>query len=185
MKKLIVLAILSMFISCSINKKKAMKKQYFKFQTEYRQFYLEDGKAENKGNTTSQNFWTEEAFNSRMALEKGIVGVGTESYGNIKGEIEILDKSNDNIDYNKYDHIVEGGINIPSGELQILNCPDSNLELTLKVNPGKYRVRIYSSNLESVKDYDLPNDTDNDYYRIELWKSDDMERKILKQFNYK
>ena len=41
---------------------------------------------------------------------------------------------------------------------------------------------IYSSNLDSVKDYDVPSDTDNDYYRIELWKSDDMERKVLKQY---
>ncbi|MEA1849674.1 hypothetical protein U9K52_12185 [Chryseobacterium sp. MHB01] len=160
-----------------------MKIQYFKFHTDYHQFYLEDKSDDNKGNPTSPDFWNEESFKSRLAMVNGIVGIGIESYGNnIKGEIEILDKPNINVDFNKYDHIVEGGIYISSGELQVINCPDNNLELSLKIDPGKYRVRIYSSNLDSVKYYDVPNDTDNDYYRIELWKSDDMERKVLKQY---
>ncbi|MCW3162852.1 hypothetical protein [Chryseobacterium oryctis] len=162
-----------------------MKKQYFKFSTQYRQFYIEDKDDNEKGNAGLPDFWSEEAFNSRLAMVNGVIGVGTESYGNIKGEIEVLEKPNTNIDYTKYDHVVEGGINISSGELQIKDCPNANLELSLKIDPGKYRVRIYSSNLDSVKDYDLPNDTDDDYYRIELWKSDDMERRVLKQYEYK
>ena len=168
--------------SCTTNTEKSMKLKQFKFSTEYNQFYLEDGKNENKGDSGSPDFWSEEAFHSRMALEKGIIGVGTQSYGNIKGEIEILEKANGNSDYSKYDHIVEAGIDIPSGELVILDCPNSNLESSLKVAPGKYRVRVYSSNLASVKENDLPNETDNDYYRIEIWPSDDMERKVLKQY---
>lgn len=168
---------------CSHNKKKTMKIQYFKFYTEYRQFYIEDKSDQGKGNTGLNEFWSEEAFNSRLAMTDGIIGVGTESYGNIKGEIEILEKPNTNIEYEKYDHIVEGGLNIKSDELQILNCPDSNLELSMKIVSGKYKVRIYSSSLDSVKDNDLASDTDDDYYRIELWKSDDMKRKVLKQYD--
>lgn len=176
MKKIILLTILSMFISCSINKKSAMKKQYFKFRTEYHQFYLED-----KGNSEKvKDFWTDEALNDRLGLVKGGIAVSTESYGLIKGEIEVLEKPETNTDYNKYDHVVEGGINIESGELQVLECPSSHVELSLKVDPGKYRVRIYSSNLASVID-----DDGDDYYRIELWKSDDMVRKVLKQYEYK
>jgi hypothetical protein len=160
-----------------------MKKHYFKFYTDYHQFYIEDKSDAGKGSTGSFDFWTEEAFNQRFAMVNKVVGVGVQSYGNtIKGEVEILEKPNTNLDYSKYDHIVEGGINIPSGELQILNCPDNHLELSLKVKPGKYRVRVYSSNLASVKDTDLANDTDNDYYRIEMWQSEDMERKVLKQY---
>lgn len=176
MKKLLVLFILSMFISCSINKKTTMKKQDFKFRTEYHQFYLED-----KDNSEKvKDFWTDEALKERLGLVKGGIAVSTESYGLIKGEIEILEKPNINTDYSKYDHVVEGGINIQSGELQILECPSSHVELSLKVVPGKYRVRVYSSNLKSVID-----DDGDDYYRIELWKSDDMERKVLKQYEYK
>ncbi|WP_313260972.1 hypothetical protein [Lacrimispora sp.] len=160
-----------------------MKKKHFNFYTDYHQFYLQDGNDKNNESRNSPEFWSEEAFSKRMALARGIIGVGIQSYGSkIKGEIEILDKPNINIDYSKYDHIVEGGIFIQSGELQVINCPDNNLELSVKIDPGNYRVRIYSCNLDSVKEYDQSNDTDNDYYYVELWKSDDMERKVLKQY---
>jgi len=55
----------------------------------------------------------------------------------------------------------------------------------MNVDPGKYKVRIYSSNLNSVKETDLPHVSDNDYYHIELWKSDDIESKVIKQYNEK
>ncbi|MDQ0065118.1 hypothetical protein [Chryseobacterium lathyri] len=158
-----------------------MKTQLFKFYTQYNQFYVADKTA--TGNTGSLNFWDEKAFNARLALEHDIIGISTQSYGNIKGEIEVLEKPSVNVDLQKYDHVVEGGIQIPSGELQILNSPDNNVELTVNVNPGNYRVRVYSSNLDSVEEDDEPHDTDADYYRIELWKSDNNERKVLKQYN--
>ncbi|MCD9853915.1 hypothetical protein LUD75_04325 [Epilithonimonas sp. JDS] len=186
MKKITALVILSLLgISCLPHRKKIMEKKNFKFYTDYHQFYLEDRDDEDKGHSGSSDFWSEEAFKERLALANGIIGVGVESSGNdIKGEIEILERPI-NIDYNKYDHIVEAGINIRSGSLQIFNCPDHHLELTVKVPPGKYRVRVYSSNLASVKETDMAHETDNDYYRIELWPSDHMERKVLKQYDSK
>lgn len=181
MKKIILILIIKILIlSCSFNKKNNDMRKKFQFYTEYNQFYIQD-----KGiiqDIDSPNFWNKEAYEQRMALMNGIIGVGTQSYGNIKGEIEILEKPNINFDYSKYDHIVEGGINIQSGELQLVDCPNSNLELSIKLEPGTYKVRVYSSNLASVQEKDLPNDTDNDYYYIELWKSDDINRNILKQY---
>ncbi|MET3129593.1 hypothetical protein ABID42_004719 [Arcicella rosea] len=183
MKNITWFVVLIMVIGYNPVKTRIMKIYNFRFYTDYHQFFIEDGSNEGKGSSASSNFWNEISFKERLALTNGIIGVGVESYGNdIKGEIEILEKPNENIDYSKYDHIVEGGVNIQSGELQILNCPDSHLELSLKIAPGKYRVRVYSSNLASVKEPDLANDTDNDYYRIELWRSEEMERKVLKQY---
>lgn len=180
MRRLILLLFCSL-LSCSITKKEKMNKNQFNFYTEYNQFYIED--KESRGNTGSSEFWSEEAFLNKLAIERGIIGVGTHSYGNIKGEIEILDKPTENINFDLYDHIVEGGINIESGELQILDCPNNHVELSIKVKPGKYRVRVYGSNFSSVKETDLAHDTDNDYYKIEVWKSENMERKVLKQWD--
>lgn len=179
MRKYLILISVIALCQCHQYKKTNMKRK-FNFYTEYHQFYLED--KEKKADTNSIDFWSEEAFNTKLAMVRGIVGVGTHSYGNIKGEIEILDKPLENIEYNLYDHIVEGGITIESGELQILNCPDRHLELSINVKPGNYRVRIYGSNFATVKETDLANDTDNDFYKIEIWKSDDIERKVLKQY---
>lgn len=155
-------------------------KRKFNFYTQYNQFYIED--KEQKIEIDQSNFWSDEAFSDGLALGHGIISVKTRSYGNIKGEIEILDKPIENINYELYDHIVEAGINIPSGELQILDCPNSHLELSMNLPPGKYRVRVYGSNFKSVKETDLENDTDNDFYKIEIWMSDDMSRKVLKQY---
>lgn len=95
----------------------------------------------------------------------------------IQGELILLDSKNGNIEYSQYDHIVESGLNLKSGILQVLDCPNSNVELEIKVNPGKYRVRIYSLNLNSVV-----GDSGDDYYKIEIWPDVNMERIVLKQY---
>lgn len=172
-------------ISCNSIKTKTMKVYKFKFDTQYNQFYLTSDNGEFLNSDLNKGQFLEDfnqSFDERLDIKKNALVIFTQSYGNIKGEIEVLEKPNYDIYYSKYDHIVEGGINIQSGELQILDCPNSHLELSLKVEPAKYRVRVYSSNLSSVKETDSYNDTDNDGYRIEIWKSNDMERKVLKQY---
>lgn len=89
MRKYLILLSVIFLYQCDYYKKTSMK-QKFNFYTEYNQFYLED--KEKKADTNSSDFWADEAFNSKLAMVHGIVGVGTHSYGNIKCEIEILDK---------------------------------------------------------------------------------------------
>lgn len=173
----ILLICLLIFCQCNTFKKTQTMKHKLNFITSYQQFYLAD--KSHQGNTGSDKFWTDESHNDRLAIEKGILGIGTESYGTIKGELVILDKANDDIDYSLYDHIVEGGLEVKSGVLQVLDCPNNSLELEMNVNPGNYRVRIYSSNLSSVVDEDEEGD---DTYKIEVWQDDNMERKVLKRY---
>jgi hypothetical protein len=146
------------------------------FYTSYHQFYISDKESPKK--TDADDFWTEESTYSRLAIGDGILGVGLECYGSFKGELILLDSGKDNIEYSQYDHIVEGGINVKSGILQVLDCPNSNVELEVKVNPGKYRVRIYSLNIASVID-----DDGEDYYKIEMWSDTNMGRAVLKQYS--
>jgi hypothetical protein len=150
-------------------------KYHIDFYTSYNQFYITYKDSE--GATNSDKFWTTEAFNERLAVVDGIIGVGTECYGPVKGEIHLLNSPNKQAVLDEYDHIVEAGINIKSGFLQILNCPDSNVELDISVEPGMYRVRIYSSNLASVE-----GDEGDDFYKIEIWPDNKMDRKVLKQY---
>ncbi len=146
-----------------------------KFDTSHHQIYIKD--KESSQDLGDNNFWTGDATYSRLAVGDGILGVGLECYGPFKGEITLLDNKNNNIEYNQYDHIVEGGIDMKSGTLQILDCPHSNVEFEIKINPGKYRARIYSLNLASVLD-----DSGDDYYKIEMWPDTPMERAVLKQY---
>jgi hypothetical protein len=146
------------------------------FYTSYSQFYIRDKNS--VGDTGSENFWTDDAFKDRLAIEDGILGVGTECYGPVKGELNLLSAPKNDIKLDEYDHIVEAGIEITSGIVQIIDCPSSTIELAFNVNPGTYRVRIYSLNLASVED-----DAGDDFYKIEVWPDTEMKRKVLKRYN--
>jgi len=148
------------------------------FRTQHNQFYLYDKAS--PANTASDDFWTAEAHDDRLALENGILGIGTQCYGHIKGELDVLDNANQAVDYNHYDHVVEGGLEVKSGVLQVLDCPNSEVELEVKLTPGTYRVRVYSSNLASA---DIDEVEGNDYYKIKIWPDTNMERKVLKRYN--
>lgn len=153
----------------------------FKFHTQYNQFYIQDKNS--IGDTDAAvDFWTEEAYEKRLAISNNLLGVGTQSYGIIKGEIELLTQQISMIDFDLYDHIVEAGLEINNNELQITDCPTNAIEARLKLENGKYRVRIYSLNLGSVLETDLANDTDDDYYRIEVWPDENMELRVLKKY---
>jgi hypothetical protein len=146
------------------------------FYTQYSQFYICDSNSPLK--TDSDEIWTDEAHESRLDVEEGILGVGTECYGPVKGELEILNQENTTAETDLFDHIVEGGLEIKSGRLRILDCPNSSIELDIPLTDGIYRVRIYSSNLSSVD-----GDEGDDFYRIEIWKGTGTIRNIIKKYN--
>jgi hypothetical protein len=149
------------------------------FFTKENQFYLCDSAF--TGETGDPGFWTSSAYNDRMATAKDrdIVGISIESFGHVKAQLDILDAPSREKDFKKYDHVVEAGVRISSGILEVLDYPDSKIQLKAIVTPGYYRIRVYS--------YDLTNndpeaDEGTDHYKIELWPSHDFERKVLKQF---
>ena len=146
------------------------------FYTSHCQFYIADKDSDRE--TGSDNFWTKDAFNDRLAIEDGILGVGIECYGPVKGELHLLSEPGNYIDMDQFDHIVEAGLDIRSGVIQILDCPTSTVELEVNVIPGRYRVRVYSSNLASVD-----GDEGDDFYMIEIWPGSATERKVLKRYS--
>lgn len=174
-KWIYLLAIIYIFESCSNLKLKENMAYKISFYTQYQQFYIYDKKS--PGKTDSNNFWTKTAHKERLALEDGVLGIGTECYGPVKAELIVLDSVNNAFDIDLYDHIVEGGIDLKSGILQVLNCPDFQSELDIELKPGKYRIRVYSSNLTSVI-----GDEGDDFYKIEIWPDNKMEREVLKQY---
>ncbi|PIQ22148.1 MAG: hypothetical protein COW65_04855 [Cytophagales bacterium CG18_big_fil_WC_8_21_14_2_50_42_9] len=126
---------------------------------------------------TDGEFWTDEALKNRLAKDNGVLGIGTECYGPIKGEIEFLKEAPTMVDLSKIDHVVEGDLNINSGIIQIQDCPSGHVEFEKQITPGNYRIRVYSSNLASVD-----GDEGNDYYRIEVWSDNPQDSKLLKEY---
>jgi len=153
------------------------RKYRLEFFTSHNQFYLCDSAF--TGQTGEESFWTEEANTARLALADDIIGIKTESYGHIKAELAVLDEPDKETDLSKYDHVVEGGVKISSGILEILNFPEHKIVLKAIVTPGRYRVRICSINLKGINPDE---DEGSDHYKIEIWQDSNMERKVLKQY---
>jgi len=143
------------------------------FYTSHRQFYISDSKSPDYGD----KFWTDNALTDRLATAPGVLGVGTECYGHVKAELIISPKGIIN-DFSNYDHVVEGELRIQSGRLYILDCPNSSVEFEKTLESGHYRVRVYSSNLGTVLD-----DDGEDFYTIEIWKSDGKGTELLKKYS--
>lgn len=144
------------------------------FYTSYNQFYIVD-----KGSlqdTNLFNFWTEEAFDARLAIKTGVVGVRTACYGPVKASLAILLKPATNPDFISPDHVVEGSLFVESGYLYVLDCPNMAVELELNISPGLYRIRVSSYNLNTVE-----GDEGNDFYQIELWPTDEENTMIIRQ----
>lgn len=141
------------------------------FYTQYRQFFIHD-----KGFPIDPNNdrWTSEAYKEKLAIEPGTLSVGIGCYGPLKGELILLDNQMNSIDFSDYDHVVEGSICCESGVLEIIPCMSNEPEISINVSPGNYRVRIYSSGLDTVVE-----EEGDDYYRIEIWKGDPTDRKVL------
>lgn len=150
----------------------------FDFFTEYGQFYLCDKTSPMQ--TNSEKFWTTQALEDNLAIEEGIIGIASEGHGRVQGTITILESASEVSISEECDHVVEGSIAILSGMVQIIDCPDSDVQLEFVVEPGDYRVRVYTI------DFAAP--TGDDYYAIysiEMWQQDFSERKVLKKYQHK
>lgn len=151
-------------------------KFHLNFTTDYGQFYISDKTPTES--TGSENFWTDQAFADKLAVEKNILGISiANEEGKVKCLLEILDSKSLTNDFSNFDHVVEASIEIKSGVLQVIDCPSSEIEMETKIENGEYRVRVYSINLESAY-----NENTKDSYKVEMWKEGYAERIVLKRY---
>lgn len=153
-----------------------MKTYKLDFYTMHSQFFLADKNSD--GYNVDDEGWSEQAFADQIAIQNDFLALGTASYGDIKGEVHLLETPSV-IDLKNFDHVVEVGLEVPSGVIQILDCPSSNVELELYVEPNTYRVRFCSSDRESAY---IDEDNANDYYIIEIWPDTNVSKNILKRY---
>lgn len=147
------------------------------FTTSHHQFYIND--AEAAVDMGSPAFWTDEALEARLAVAKGVLGVDTASYGEINLEIAILNEAPILKELDKFDHVAEAGLYLPTGMFQITDCPFSDVVFESQLRKGHYRVRIYYGGLGSELNED---ENAEDFYLIEVWPDPKDERVIVKKY---
>jgi hypothetical protein len=150
-----------------------------RFTTSHSMFYLVDKNHSPMEHLFSYSFVSN--IDSRLLnLNDFAIAIITSSYTHIKGELKILEKPNNAYNPDLYDHIVESCINVESGVIKLLDAPDALFILEKRIPPGRYRIRVYSSNLDSVIDEDAKS---KDYYKIEMWLDNNLDRKVLKWYH--
>lgn len=113
-----------------------------------------------------------------LALAPGTIGVGTVRNMDVPVDVEVQD-CGPTSDVDEWDHIMECGIEVPSGRLVIAGCTDYFPDAArLILAPGKYRARVHYGALDSISDDGLDGD---DHYKVVLWPSEDQATSVIKQ----
>jgi hypothetical protein len=123
----------------------------------YRQFYLRDAVA--TADTTTSEFWSQEAHTAMLAVAPGILGIGTSSYGDVKVTINVVE-TDPLLKLANWDHVAEASLTVASSTIALCPCPAATITATMTVQPSMYRVRIYATNL------DFTVEEGEDYYRF-------------------
>jgi len=147
------------------------------FFTDFGQFYICDPDTES--DTSSPDFWNNEAFGRSIAASEGIIGVGVSDFGLVRGLFQIFG-SEPNIPTEAWDNIAEASITTRSGRIQIIDCPSSGVQHEWSLPAGDYRVRVYSALYHlTPQDYkrinenlDAMSSSGPDFYWVCLWPAE-------------
>lgn len=152
-----------------------MKRRFeFEVVAECEQFLLYDLAAD-----TVENFpeWTDEADKRLLAVEEGIIGVGTRHDGIVSVVVEIADCEPDE-EMSRWDQVNETTIEVPSGRLIVAGIFDFLRDARpIDLEPGSYRTRLYYGDLGA-----LSNGTfSNEHYKAIMWSAAHGPLLVLKQ----
>ena len=151
-----------------------MRRFEYTLMADYFQFYLQDERAD--GNLSDS--WTDEAVQRLLAVAPGVIGIGTVRNMEVPVVVEMMD-AEPAADAEAWDHVVECGLDVPSGRVVIAGCTDYFPDAArIDVQPGVYRARISYGSLNTLSDDGLHGD---DRYRVQLWRADAIEPRVLKQ----
>lgn len=79
-------------------------------------------------------------------------------------------------DPHKWDHIVEGSLQLPTGNLQVHECTGGPVA-DVSLAPGSYRVRAFFGGLCSVDGLD-----GDDHYKVVVWPSIESDVRVIKEW---
>lgn len=145
------------------------------FYTSHHQFFISD--KDPIAPLNIYNIWTKEDFEDQLSIfSPGWLSIGVGCYGPLKGKFILLNNPSVTNDFSCFDHVVEASIKIESGAIEIVACTSADAELSIYVKNGEYRVRIYSSNLDTVI-----GDEGDDFYTIEMWEQEYSKKEVLKR----
>lgn len=116
-----------------------------------------------------------------MAVGKGVLGIGTASYGHIRCFFQ-FGESEPKLTLCPWQRVVEGSIHLTKGRYAIIDCPDSIIDHEGTCPPGDYRLRVYGAFLDQLVEKTAGQDY-FDFYWLVLWPEPYSEPRALKIYD--
>jgi hypothetical protein len=143
----------------------------FHLSAEFNQFFIQDELAD------AEVDWTEEEGRVNLALNDGIIAVGTNCDRVVPVEVQIL-SSEPPCNIESWDHLVDCTIHVTSGRLAVYGCcEDLTTAARINLDPGRYMARVCYGNQYSCDDHIFC----ADYYVVVLWRSNAELFQVLKR----
>jgi len=143
----------------------------------YRQFYIQD--LDQPGDTSSDAFWTTEALEHRLAFVPYVIGIATDTNGEVPVTVEVREDE-PSFKPGDWDHIAEVSLELTGNRLKLAGCPDGDVRFhTISASPGWHRVRVHSAGLTQC-----PPEVhySGDHYLVQIWPAPAGPRTLLKQY---
>jgi len=160
-------------LPCSVTLSNLERQYWFRVSAEFYQFIIADLWAE------ADLDWNERTLIELFTLDTGSIGIGTNCEGPVSVEIQIW-SSEAGVGAEPWDHIVECGIEVPSGELVIAGCCEILDEGAFRISltAGSYGARVYYGNQYAWGDGEP---TCTSHYMIMLWPSQHNAVRVIKR----
>ena len=143
---------------------------------DYHQLYLQDEQAD----TDTPEDWGEQLTTRMIAVDPGIVGIGTARNMTVPVRVDLVATRPDD-DFDVWDHVAEASLEVSSGQIVIAGCMDYFPDAKrLPVLPGCYRVRVYYGGLNTLSEDGLDGE---DHYQVVLWPEKYRSPGVLKKWS--
>jgi len=139
---------------------------------DYHQFYLWDPST----NPLAPQNYTNEDVDRRIKVGPHVVVIQPERNMTVRVVVELHD-SEPPFNMEKWDHIAEASLHLPTGHLQVHECCGGSVA-EFHVEPGWYRVRSFHGEFATIEEDGLEGD---DRYLVVMWPAADADVCVIKQ----
>ncbi|CAM5463404.1 hypothetical protein GCM10010329_32270 [Streptomyces spiroverticillatus] len=148
---------------------------------DYHQIHVQDEESEDDLGEA----WTDRTVADGIAVADGLIGIGTAVNVTVAVEVHVLtEEPADDID--AYDHVVEAGLDAPSGQLVVLGCSDYFDDAArFDVPEGWIRVRAARRNLAAAVAADIESGRSPatmEQIRLQIWPAPHAAPRVLRRW---
>lgn len=153
---------------------RALREADLEVFADYHQFYVWDGGLDPQ----APEDWSDEDVRNRAKVAERVLVVCPLRNTTVPVRITLMD-AEPALDLERYDHVVQASLALPTGHLQVHECTGGEV-LAWKVKPGSYRVLALFSGLGTLSSNGLEG---QDAYQVVLWPGPAVPLKVLKQWS--